>query len=388
MREETLKCLVHVVDKLDEKHLQEKLVRCILNLQNDSENSIRTNATIFLGRIARTLKEGVRARVLCTSYAKAMRDGFVHCRVAGLKAATASLAYLDLPQVSSKLLPQVCTLLVDKSPEVRELAIKLLELGLVKMKVYHKVTRDQASEAAAAQAAGESSQKGATTQEKESSSWAPSWSSLSMTLEKIAVGGGAASTSTSTGLSTTSAAIASSDISPSSNPLEKKEDNGASKPPVPVINKTPKDKGTGVGGAESVVQKVVTAEGWGDNDGFDDWDDNNNNNSSSSNGGGMGSSNGTQLDIDQDEDGDGGGGGWGGDDDLDLDDMDGGEDQDKSPSNSSTANKPNSINSLSNPSSIGQKSAPTAAKKKTPVSAGPSMKLEMGPSSGDNWDDF
>jgi hypothetical protein len=29
MREETLKCLVHVVDKLDEKNLQEKLVRCI-----------------------------------------------------------------------------------------------------------------------------------------------------------------------------------------------------------------------------------------------------------------------------------------------------------------------------------------------------------------------
>ena len=45
MREETLKCLVHVVEKLDEKNLQEKLIRCITNLQNDTENSIRTCQT-------------------------------------------------------------------------------------------------------------------------------------------------------------------------------------------------------------------------------------------------------------------------------------------------------------------------------------------------------
>lgn len=384
MREETLKCLVHVVDKLDEKHLQEKLVRCIVNLQKDSENSIRTNATIFLGRIARTLKEGVRARVLCAAYANAMRDGFVHCRVAGLKAATASLMYLDVPQVSSKLLPQVCCLLTDKSPEVRELAIKLLELGLTRMKAYHKVTRDQANEAAAAAlAAGESPQKGSATQEKESSSWAPSWSSLSMTLEKIAVGGGAASTRVSTGLGASSTAIATSDISPSSGPIEKKDDTVVSNSPVPAVKAT-KGKGTGGGGTESVVQKMVTAEGWGNDDGFDDWDDSNN--SSSNNNGGVGSSNSPHLDMDQDEDS--GGGGWGGDDDLDLGDMDG-EDQD----NSSTANKTTGINSLTNsskvPTSIGQKAAPLAGKvKKTPVSAGPSMKLEMGPSSGDNWDDF
>ena len=60
MREETLKSLVHVIDKLDEKHLQDKLVRCVVNLQNDAEASIRTNATIFLGRIASKLKDAVR----------------------------------------------------------------------------------------------------------------------------------------------------------------------------------------------------------------------------------------------------------------------------------------------------------------------------------------
>lgn len=60
LREETLKSLVHVMDKLDENNLQEKLVRCITNLQQDPENSIRTNATIFLGKLMPKLKEATR----------------------------------------------------------------------------------------------------------------------------------------------------------------------------------------------------------------------------------------------------------------------------------------------------------------------------------------
>lgn len=52
--------LIYVVDKLDERQLQERLVRCISNLQNDPEASIRTNTTIFLGKIASKLKEPVR----------------------------------------------------------------------------------------------------------------------------------------------------------------------------------------------------------------------------------------------------------------------------------------------------------------------------------------
>lgn len=111
MREETLKSLVVVVDKLDERNLQEKLVRSIVQLQQDGEASIRTNATIFLGRISPKLKEGVRVRVLCNSFVKSMRDNFMHCRVAGLKAAIASLSLLDHPQLTNKVMPQVILVL-------------------------------------------------------------------------------------------------------------------------------------------------------------------------------------------------------------------------------------------------------------------------------------
>lgn len=52
--------LIFIVDKLEETQLQDRLVRSITNLQNDAEPSIRTNATIFLGKIASKLKEPVR----------------------------------------------------------------------------------------------------------------------------------------------------------------------------------------------------------------------------------------------------------------------------------------------------------------------------------------
>lgn len=50
MRESTLMSLIYIIDKLDEKHLQDRLVRAVTNLQADPEASIRTNTIIFLGK--------------------------------------------------------------------------------------------------------------------------------------------------------------------------------------------------------------------------------------------------------------------------------------------------------------------------------------------------
>ena len=47
------------VDGLDEHLLQDKLLRCVTNLQTDAEPSIRTNATILLGKLACRVKAGV-----------------------------------------------------------------------------------------------------------------------------------------------------------------------------------------------------------------------------------------------------------------------------------------------------------------------------------------
>lgn len=130
--------LIFVVDKLDETQLQDRLVRSITNLQNDAEPSIRTNATIFLGKIASKLKEPVRVRVLCVAFQKAMKDNFMHCRVAGLRTANACVKLLDAAQMASKLVPQASILLLDKSAEVRSLAFTLVESCLDALRLNHE----------------------------------------------------------------------------------------------------------------------------------------------------------------------------------------------------------------------------------------------------------
>lgn len=60
LREGTLTSLIYIVDKLEETQFQDRLVRVVCNMQNDVEAPIRTNATIFIGKIAVKMREGVR----------------------------------------------------------------------------------------------------------------------------------------------------------------------------------------------------------------------------------------------------------------------------------------------------------------------------------------
>jgi hypothetical protein len=191
MREETLKNLVHVVDKLDERHLQETLVRCVSGLQTDGEAGIRTNATIFLGRIASKLKDSVRSRVLCNAFTKAMKDNFVHCRydnpllftedrnhgpfihrIAGLKASVACLHMLPPNQIAGKLLPQVCVMVMDRSAEVRELSLNLLESSIVNLRRNHEVLTKQENSERSKQ-----KEKDSVTTSQDTSTASSSWAS-------------------------------------------------------------------------------------------------------------------------------------------------------------------------------------------------------------------
>lgn len=138
MREGTLTSLIFVVDKLDDMLLQDRLVRCIVNLQNDVEASIRTNATIFLGKIASKLSDNVRVRMLANCCVKAMKDNFTHCRIAGLKTSVACVKFFDLGQVTTKIIPQASIMLTDKSAEVRTLSLSLMDACLTRLRRNHE----------------------------------------------------------------------------------------------------------------------------------------------------------------------------------------------------------------------------------------------------------
>lgn len=88
-----------------------------------------------------------RARVLCGALAKAMKDNFVHCRIAGLKTALASVKMMDVPQLATKIMPQAAILALDKSADVRELALTLLDASLERLRSFHEHATAAAKEA-------------------------------------------------------------------------------------------------------------------------------------------------------------------------------------------------------------------------------------------------
>lgn len=145
LREETLKSLVFVLDKLEEIQIRDKLLRSISTLQNDQEASLRTNATIFLGKLSGRVTEEVRHRAIYPGFGKAMKDPFVHCRIAGLKSVLSCMDLIDRKFLATKLLPQVCGLVVDPNAAVRELAMNVLTESMSGMQELHLEMKREAA---------------------------------------------------------------------------------------------------------------------------------------------------------------------------------------------------------------------------------------------------
>jgi len=105
-------------------------------MQSDSEASIRTNTCILVGRLAQSLNINARRKILAPAFAKALKDGFIHARVAGLSAFLANTECFEPDEIASKVLPVVVTALVDKEKVVRDQAFKTLHAYLKKLETY------------------------------------------------------------------------------------------------------------------------------------------------------------------------------------------------------------------------------------------------------------
>jgi len=140
MREDTLKGLVPLLPHLSAANLNEKLaLKYLVSLQQcETEAAIRTNCIILIGKIAHMLNAATRQRVLISCLVKALRDPFVHCRVAGLRTTQACLELLlDLAppapgapsnataanNVLTKLVPAISGMMLDSSVNISALAL-------------------------------------------------------------------------------------------------------------------------------------------------------------------------------------------------------------------------------------------------------------------------
>lgn len=133
LRELTLKSAVILVPFLTQPNL-EKLTRYLVRLQSDTEDSIRTNTVIFIGKVAPNLSQMTRSKLILPAFTRSMSDPFVPCRLAGLKAVYTCRTYFEEKKLATEVLPAIAPSLVDGNQQVREEAMRVVEelLGLLR----------------------------------------------------------------------------------------------------------------------------------------------------------------------------------------------------------------------------------------------------------------
>ncbi|OKL58970.1 hypothetical protein UA08_05498 [Talaromyces atroroseus] len=142
VREQTVKAVLTVIGKLSDRVINGELLRFLARTANDEQPGIRTNTTICLGKIAKSLSQGTRSKVLIAAFSRSVRDPFVHARNAGLLAFGATLECFAEDDCASKIMPAICPALLDKEKLVRDQANKTLDLYLQRVRKHGNTMAD------------------------------------------------------------------------------------------------------------------------------------------------------------------------------------------------------------------------------------------------------
>ena len=100
--------------QLNDRILNNDLLRYLAKTQTDTEPGIRTNTCILLGRLSRLLQPATNRKVLVPAFARALRDPFVHARIAGLMALMATADCYEKEDLAGKVIPAMSICLVDR----------------------------------------------------------------------------------------------------------------------------------------------------------------------------------------------------------------------------------------------------------------------------------
>jgi SCY1-like protein 1 len=134
VREQTVKSVLVIVPKLTDRIINGELLRHLAKTANDEQPGIRTNTTICLGKIAKNLGSGSRAKVLIAAFSRGLRDPFVHARNAALMSFAATSDVYSDEDCATKILPGICPSLIDKEKMVRDQANKTMDVFLARVR--------------------------------------------------------------------------------------------------------------------------------------------------------------------------------------------------------------------------------------------------------------
>ncbi|GAA6047618.1 hypothetical protein JCM3770_001591 [Rhodotorula araucariae] len=132
IREATVKAIPLIATKLNDRILNNDLLRVLGKTQTDVEPGIRTNTCILLSRLSRHLQASTQRKVLIPAFARALRDPFVHARSAGLMALMATCEVFEKEDLAGKVIPAMSICLVDREKAVRDQAFKAIDMFVKK----------------------------------------------------------------------------------------------------------------------------------------------------------------------------------------------------------------------------------------------------------------
>ncbi|GAA5978305.1 hypothetical protein JCM10908_004306 [Rhodotorula pacifica] len=132
IREATVKAIPLIAPKLNDRILNNDLLRVLGKTQTDVEPGIRTNTCILLSRLSRHLQTSTQRKVLIPAFARAIRDPFVHARIAGLMALMATCEVFEKEDLAGKVIPAMSICLVDREKTVRDQAYRAIDMFVKK----------------------------------------------------------------------------------------------------------------------------------------------------------------------------------------------------------------------------------------------------------------
>ncbi|KAF9484514.1 ARM repeat-containing protein [Pholiota conissans] len=136
IREATVKSIILLAPKLTDRLLNNELLRLLAKTQTDSEASIRTNTCILIGRLAPSLGYNTKRKVLVPAFSRALKDPFIHARIAGLSAFMATIDLFEISELATKVIPNMAFTLIDEEKSVRDQAFKVLQALVKKLEEY------------------------------------------------------------------------------------------------------------------------------------------------------------------------------------------------------------------------------------------------------------
>ena len=103
-------------------------------MQADSNDLIRTQATLSLTKVASLLDSTLASKFLLSAYCKALQDTYCDCKIAALEGLLSIIVLFSSKELTHSIIPSICPLLIDEFLQVRNLAFVTAERSLAILK--------------------------------------------------------------------------------------------------------------------------------------------------------------------------------------------------------------------------------------------------------------